>query len=125
MSYVLEKWDDPSTRRRMLAHSLRGEITQHVIETKGLQTIKASAGLPVEMSETVVAATNTASIEVTKNLGEMFTTADDNGLHSLWSRPIFTSLMCSAAQTNDTDMLEQLYRIAGHFEVSSLNYRES
>uniref|UniRef100_A0A0X3NSJ3 asparaginase n=1 Tax=Schistocephalus solidus TaxID=70667 RepID=A0A0X3NSJ3_SCHSO len=79
MAYVLAKWKDPATRRRMLAHSLRGEMTEPILETRvGLQSIIAS---PREMID--------ASLEHTRGLGELLSNADANGLAPQWAQKWF------------------------------------
>lgn len=110
LAYVLGKWDDPATQRRMLAHSLRGEMTEPVVETRRhRQTSMMSSGPQ---------SSGAASADETKALGELLVSADASGLSSLWSKTLFRSMMCTAAEADDVDMLEQLLHIAGHFEVS-------
>ncbi|VDD79356.1 unnamed protein product [Mesocestoides corti] len=107
LAYVLGKWDDPSAQRRMLAHSLRGEMTEPLVETRRHRNASTHATLST---------TGAASMDATVALGDLFVSADANSLSSVWSRPLFISLMCAAAEADDVDMLEQLFRIAGHFE---------
>ncbi|VDN10882.1 unnamed protein product [Dibothriocephalus latus] len=109
MAYVLAKWKDPATRRRMLAHSLRGEMTEPILETRvGLQPIIASSRQ-----------TTNVSFEHTRGLGELLSSAAANSLTPQWAQKVFPALMCTAAETDDTETLEQLFRIAGHFEVNA------
>lgn len=108
MAYVLGKWDDPATQRRMLSHSLRGEMTEPFVETRchrqhSLSTSQASEG--------------SAPKEVTAALGEVLVNAEAAGLARQWSENLFHSLICAAADHDDVEMLEQILHISGHFEA--------
>ncbi|VDK39206.1 unnamed protein product [Taenia asiatica] len=108
MAYVLGKWDDPATQRRMLSHSLRGEMTEPFVETRchrhqSVGTSQASEGW--------------APKEMTTALGEALVNAEAAGLSRQWSENLFHSLICAAADHDDVEMLEQILRISGHFEA--------
>ncbi|BHF59024.1 hypothetical protein SprV_0100197900 [Sparganum proliferum] len=113
MAYVLAKWKDPATRRRMLAHSLRGEMTEPILETRvGLKSISAA---PCAIAN--------VPLEHTRGLGELLSNVYANGLAPQWAQKLFPALMCAAAETDDTETLEQLFRIAGHFEWFDHSHR--
>lgn len=114
MAYVLSKCCDVATQRRMLAHSLRGEMTEPFIETR-LHHKRSVSDLGLEGS---------ASMATTTGLGCALVNAENAGLSSLWSGVLFHSLMCASAENNDAEVLEQLLRIAGHFEVNEKCFRK-
>lgn len=110
LAYVLGKWEDPVTRRRMLAHNLRGEMTEPVVMTRR----QRQRSIHIESSN---ASSGSASQEETVALGNLLISADGAGLSSVWSRNIFLAMMCSAARNDEVDLLEQLLHIVGHLEV--------
>lgn len=109
MAYVLGKWSDTGTQRRMLGHSLRGEMTEPFVETRHYRRSSLDRNRSVE---------GMASMATTTGLGCILVNAENAGLASVWSVNLFRSLMCAAAVNDDVEVLEQLFRIAGHFEVN-------
>lgn len=109
MAYVLGKWDNPATQRRMLSHSLRGEMTEPFVETRSHRRHSVSTSQSSEAS---------ASKEMTTALGETLVNAEAAGLARQWSENLFHSLICAAADNDDVEMLEQLLHISGHFEYT-------
>ena len=99
MAYVLGKWDEPVIQKHMLSRNLRGELTE-----------PKSNSQPTNES---------ASMEMTRALGRMLLNAEAAGLASRWAERLVQSLMFAAARIDDVDMLEQLLRMTGHFEVWS------
>ncbi|CDS35712.1 Ankyrin [Echinococcus multilocularis] len=109
MAYVLGKWDNPATQRRMLSHSLRGEMTEPSVETRSHRRHSVSTSQSSEAS---------ASKEMTTALGETLVNVEAAGLARQWSENLFHSLICAAADNDDVEMLEQLLHISGHFEYT-------
>ncbi|VDL18931.1 unnamed protein product [Hymenolepis diminuta] len=107
MAYVLGKWSDTGTQRRMLGHNLRGEMTESFVETRHHRRSSLDRNRSVE---------GMASMATTTGLGCILVNAENTGLASVWSVNLFRSLMCAAAVNDDVEVLEQLFRIAGHFE---------
>ncbi|VDM17239.1 unnamed protein product [Hydatigera taeniaeformis] len=92
MAYVLGKWDDPVTQRRMLSHSLRGEMTEPFVETRSHRRHSVSTSQTSERS---------APKEMTTALGEALLNAETTGLARQWSENLFHSLICAAADHDD------------------------
>ncbi|KAM3173253.1 hypothetical protein ACTXT7_012875 [Hymenolepis weldensis] len=107
MAYILGKWSDTGTQRRMLGHNLRGEMTESFVETRHHRRSSLDHNRSVE---------GMASMATTTGLGCLLLNAENAGLASVWSVNLFRSLMCAAAVNDDVEVLEQLFRIAGHFE---------
>ncbi|VDO07118.1 unnamed protein product [Rodentolepis nana] len=108
MAYVLGKWSDTATQRRMLSYNLRGEITEPLVETRRHRKSSPDRSSPVE---------GMATMATTTGLGCILMNAENAELTNLWSANLFRSLVCAAAMNDEVEVLQELLRIAGHFEL--------
>nr|CDS29446.1 Ankyrin [Hymenolepis microstoma] len=107
LAYVLGKWSDTATQRRMLGFNLRGEITEPLVETRRHHRSSLERNSPVE---------GMATMATTTGLGCILVNAENAELTNVWSPNLFRSLVCAAAMNDEVEVLQELLRIAGHFE---------
>ncbi len=113
VAYVLGRWKDNATRRRILTYDLRGEITLPA-------PIERITGEAATFNLQGVTTGQAGITQLVGHIGSMMArTTDEDGPANIWAHRLFPYLMCGAAEANDVHMLEQLHSIVHNFDVSS------
>lgn len=116
LAYVLGRFKDVPTRRRMLTYDLRGEVTlPPAEETAEVITTEA----PAFNLQNVVSG-QAGITQMVGHVGSILSRATDDGPTNVWTLRILPYLFCGAAEANDCDVLEQLANITHSFEVGIL-----
>ncbi|VDM21442.1 unnamed protein product [Hydatigera taeniaeformis] len=110
MAYVLGRFKDAPTRRRMLTHDLRGEVTLPPAEL----TV-APKETPAFSLRNVVSG-QAGITQMVGHIGSILSNATEDGPANVWAMRILPYLFCGAAEANECDVLEQLGNITHNFE---------
>ncbi|KAL5112506.1 L-asparaginase [Taenia crassiceps] len=112
LAYVLGRFKDVSTRRRMLTYDLRGEVTLPSVE----ETAKVVATEAPTFSLQNVVSGQAGITQMVGHIGSILSHATEDGPINIWTLRILPYLFCGAAEANDCDVLEQLGNITHSFE---------
>lgn len=127
LAYVLGRWRDVPTRKRMLSSDLRGEVTL-LFPDEDKEVVRPTA-VPMEAPSYTMrnAISDQMGIaQVVNFLGSICSHATEEGPANEWALRILPYLLCSAAEVNDCCMLQQIFDITHSFEVGVLEctYRQ-
>uniref|UniRef100_A0A5K3FDJ8 asparaginase n=1 Tax=Mesocestoides corti TaxID=53468 RepID=A0A5K3FDJ8_MESCO len=111
LAYVLGRWKDIPTRRRILTYDLRGEVTLPTALTP--DTTEEAPAFSLQGVTTGQAGIT----QVVGHVGAIMCRATENGPANVWAQRLFPYLLCGAAETNDCDMLDQLFSITHTFDI--------
>ncbi|VDK38011.1 unnamed protein product [Taenia asiatica] len=112
LAYVLGRFKDVPTRRRMLTYDLRGEVTLPPAE----ETVEIATTEPPAFSLQNVVSGQAGITQMVGHIGSILSHATEDGPTNVWTLRILPYLFCGAAEANDCDVLEQLANITHSFE---------